>query len=78
MNNKIFQVFLIVSLVLSSSTQIIAQQKISLYNIIQDCDLNKKDRIVENISIKQIINLKFMMLELRVLILRGLMVSRME
>ena len=47
MNNKIFQGFLIVGLVLSSSTQIIAQQKISLYNSSQDCDLNKKDRIVE-------------------------------
>ena len=47
MNNKIFQGFLILGLVLSSSTQIIAQQKISLYNSSQDCDLNKKDRIVE-------------------------------
>ena len=47
MNNKIFQGFLIVGLVLSSSTQIIAQQKIPLYNSIQDCDFNKKDRIVE-------------------------------
>jgi len=47
MNNKIFQGYLIVGLVLSSSTQIIAQQKISLYNSSQDCDINKKDRIVE-------------------------------
>ena len=48
MNNKIFQGFLIVGLVLSSTTQIIAQQKISLYSSSQDCDLNKKDRIVES------------------------------
>ena len=48
MNNKIFQGFLILGLLLSSSVQIIAQQKISLYNSIQDCDINKKDRIVES------------------------------
>ena len=49
MNNKIFQGFLILSLAcMSSSTQIIAQQKISLYNSSQDCDINKKDRIVES------------------------------
>ena len=48
MNNKIFQGFLILSLLLSSSTQIIAQQKISLYNSGQHCDINKKDRIVES------------------------------
>ena len=47
MNKKIFQGFLIVSLILSSSNHIVAQQKISLYDSTQDCDLNKKDSIVE-------------------------------
>ena len=48
MINKIFQVFLMIGLLFSPSTQIIAQQKISLYNSNQDCDINKKDRIIEN------------------------------
>ena len=48
MNNKIFQGFLIVCLVLSSSTQIIAQQKIPLYDSNLDCDINKKNRIDES------------------------------
>ena len=48
MNNKIFQGFLIVCFALSSSTQIIAQQKIPLYNSNLDCDINKKDRIIES------------------------------
>jgi acetyl esterase/lipase len=48
MNNKIFQVFLIVCFALSSSTQINAQQKIPLYTSNQDCDINKNDRIVES------------------------------
>ena len=48
MINKIFQVFLLLGLLLSSSTQIIAQQKIPLYNSNQDCDINKKDRIIKS------------------------------
>ena len=48
MNNKIFQGFLIVCLALSSSTQIIAQQKIPLYDSNLDCDINKKNRIDES------------------------------
>ena len=48
MNNKIFQGFLIVCFALSSSTQIIALQKIPLYNSNLDCDINKKDRIIES------------------------------
>tara|TARA_Y100001935_G_C17237720_1_gene473933 strand:- start:128 stop:1033 length:906 start_codon:yes stop_codon:yes gene_type:complete len=48
MNNKIFQRFLVLGLLLSPITNISAQQKITLYNSNQDCDINKKDRIIEN------------------------------
>lgn len=47
MNKDLFQGFIIVCLILLTSTNVISQQKISLYNSIQRCDLNKKDRIVE-------------------------------
>ena len=47
MNKDIFQGFIIVCLILLTSSNVTSQQKIPLYNSIQRCDLNKKERIVE-------------------------------